>query len=103
VADDLAIFLSNQRKTDVAALAQSIHELRFGGLTEGEAVNVPDSLVVSGGFGSNVNAHGFSLVVYGCCFSGTGYRPVRFAGWRPWVPFSSKMTEAKRHCLPLYG
>ena len=57
MADDLAFHLGDQRHPDVAAFPEGIHEPGLGVLAEGEAVDVPDGVVVSSCFGPDSNAN----------------------------------------------
>lgn len=49
----LRVYFGDQRKPDEPAIAQRIHQPRFGILTEGEAIHLKDRCVVSGCFWSD--------------------------------------------------
>jgi hypothetical protein len=67
VTDDPARPLGDQRHPDVAAVSKGIDEPGLFVLTKGESVDVPDGVLVGGGFWPNDDAHGSSLHGYSIC------------------------------------
>src|SRR5262249_22615536 len=61
VADDLTGSLGDQRQSDVPPAPQGVHQPGLVIPSEGEAVDVPDGVEVSGGFGSNRHAHALAI------------------------------------------
>ena len=59
--------LGDQRHPDVAAVPKGVHEPGLVVLAEGESVDVPDGVVVGGGFWPNDDAHDSPLHGYSIC------------------------------------
>jgi hypothetical protein len=69
VADDLLIFLGDQRSFDVPAAPKGIHKTGLGVLAEGQQVHLSNGLVIGASFRSDQEIHGCPSSAHsGNCF-----------------------------------
>jgi hypothetical protein len=76
VADDLAGLFSDQRHPQIAPVPQGIYQPGLVILSEGEAVDFPNGVQVSGGFGADQDAHAF-LPLRSCSATTSRHSPTR--------------------------